>query len=292
MAWCPKCKNEYVEGVTICADCGIELVDELPKEVDPETPAVLCHVKNADIGSKFVVFLNYGNIQTAGLMMSGETEEEGYDVVVAEFEREAAEAMFAGFGSVEEMAETDISELVPGFEKQLEEIQEEEANQLLSELRTETSTVYVKKKDKYNDLKFSGISFIVFGILGCGLLLLNIAGVLNFFNTFSSGVMFFVFLAFFFIGISSLKRAGKLKAIVSEEERVTNEALDWIEQNITDAYIGSLFNDELSEEDNYFHVHDILCEKLSGQFSYLNRDYVEQLMDERYNQFCEEKSRA
>ena len=262
MAWCPKCKNEYVEGVTICADCGIELVDELPKEVDPETPAVLCHVKNADIGSKFVVFLNYGNIQTAGLMMSGETEEEGYDVVVAEFEREAAEAMFAGFGSVEEMAETDISELVPGFEKQLEEI------------------------------KFSGISFIVFGILGCGLLLLNIAGVLNFFNTFSSGVMFFVFLAFFFIGISSLKRAGKLKAIVSEEERVTNEALDWIEQNITDAYIGSLFNDELSEEDNYFHVHDILCEKLSGQFSYLNRDYVEQLMDERYNQFCEEKSRA
>ncbi len=28
MAWCPKCKNEYREGITVCADCGCELVDE------------------------------------------------------------------------------------------------------------------------------------------------------------------------------------------------------------------------------------------------------------------------
>lgn len=27
--WCPKCKNEYVEGITTCADCGVELVDSL-----------------------------------------------------------------------------------------------------------------------------------------------------------------------------------------------------------------------------------------------------------------------
>ena len=27
--WCPKCKNEYVAGITTCADCGVELVDSL-----------------------------------------------------------------------------------------------------------------------------------------------------------------------------------------------------------------------------------------------------------------------
>ena len=29
MPWCPKCRNEYREGFTVCADCGVELVDRL-----------------------------------------------------------------------------------------------------------------------------------------------------------------------------------------------------------------------------------------------------------------------
>lgn len=29
MAWCPKCKNEYIDGVTKCSDCGADLVDSL-----------------------------------------------------------------------------------------------------------------------------------------------------------------------------------------------------------------------------------------------------------------------
>ena len=33
MPWCPKCKNEYKAGFTVCADCGCNLVDELGNEI-------------------------------------------------------------------------------------------------------------------------------------------------------------------------------------------------------------------------------------------------------------------
>lgn len=32
MAWCPKCKCEYVDGIKVCADCGCELVNSLEDE--------------------------------------------------------------------------------------------------------------------------------------------------------------------------------------------------------------------------------------------------------------------
>lgn len=38
MAWCPNCKNEYVEGITVCADCGATLVEDLNEVSDTEFP--------------------------------------------------------------------------------------------------------------------------------------------------------------------------------------------------------------------------------------------------------------
>ena len=32
MAFCPNCEAEYVEAVTVCADCNVELVSELTPE--------------------------------------------------------------------------------------------------------------------------------------------------------------------------------------------------------------------------------------------------------------------
>lgn len=37
MPWCPKCETEYRDGITVCADCGSALVDELSGACETET---------------------------------------------------------------------------------------------------------------------------------------------------------------------------------------------------------------------------------------------------------------
>lgn len=34
MPWCPICKNEYREGIKLCAECQVELVDHLEDEIE------------------------------------------------------------------------------------------------------------------------------------------------------------------------------------------------------------------------------------------------------------------
>lgn len=50
MPYCPKCHAEYREGFTKCADCNVDLVDELPKAEKHKEDKIqfekLVHVNN------------------------------------------------------------------------------------------------------------------------------------------------------------------------------------------------------------------------------------------------------
>ncbi len=290
MPWCPKCKNEYVKGMTICADCDVALVDELPEELPEDMPVVLGHIDTKESGEKIVMFLSYEGIRTASLLPTDENDLTcGFDLVTAPFEKIDVEMIWNRLSTNTEFADGNLNPFMPEIENKLAELEEEEASKMFSDLRTETSSVYIKKKDKYNDLKFSGISFIVFGVIGAVLLGFNLAGVIDFFNTFSSIILIVVFIGFFAVGIGSLLRAKKLTGVVEQEDKAMDEVMDWIGENMKDEWISSLMDTEGTEEDNYFEVHAKMCTKLSEEFPFLNTDYIDQLMDERYNQYCETK---
>lgn len=287
MPWCPKCKNEYVEGITVCADCGVDLVTELPEEPNVDEAVILGHIDTEEAGTKIITFLSYRGIRTAVLRPAGEEDViSGFELIAAPFEKIDVEMILSSLAEDWELS-GDLCVLIPEIENKLAEIEEEEASKMFSDLRTESSSVYMRKKDKYNDLKFSGISFLVFGVIGAIILGLNLAGAINFFNTFSCVILFVVFIGFFAVGIGCLIRAKKLTGLVKQEDRTTNEIMDWIDKNINDEWIASLIDSESSEEDNYFEVHAKMCTKLSDQFPFLNTNYIDQLMDDRYNQYCE-----
>lgn len=45
MPWCPKCKNEYREGILTCSECGIELVESLDNEKEQENEDIVAASK-------------------------------------------------------------------------------------------------------------------------------------------------------------------------------------------------------------------------------------------------------
>ncbi len=72
--FCPNCRTEYKEGITVCADCGAQLVKELP----PETPE----------NSEFVTVLTTLDLSTVALAKSLLEESEISFVAKGEFPME------------------------------------------------------------------------------------------------------------------------------------------------------------------------------------------------------------
>ncbi len=309
MAWCPKCKNEYREGITECPDCGTELVDEIQEEVEEAPvgpqPVILMKSADRDVAEKAVKYLRYSGILSSALangvpeetsdeevtdeeITDEETSgEEEFLVIVADVELDNALDCLIDLDPGETVDEDRLYELVPDIEDRLDEIEEEKATQEFSELRSEASSVYVKKKDKYADLRFSGFSFIGFGIIGVVILLLNFFHVINLFNTYSLIVMAIVFLVFFIIGFSSLHRAKQVKSSVAVEDEFTESLNEFVKDHLGDEVIDEWYDESKQDQENYFEIQDKMITMMKEEFPNIHPSYIEEIAEERYNSYLE-----
>ena len=97
--FCPKCKAEYKEGFTACADCNLPLVDKLPEEPPVEyvkykelfytfNPADIAFIKSLFESHDIIYYIQGENFlqlrplaQPAGIMVDEEQFEEAKELL-------------------------------------------------------------------------------------------------------------------------------------------------------------------------------------------------------------------
>lgn len=271
MPWCPKCKNEYREGVKLCADCGVEL-REFPTEVKSE-PITFGEQEQME---KLRDFLHFNDVESASLSYD---EKDGvYELSVSgEERRKAALAVNIFF-------------------------QEEKAKEGAEANRSDTLSMAAQGKGIYqNSAKMaeenraSAYMLLIIGGLGLTAIILIFAGVIPLsINTMNKymicGVMGVLFVLFIVMGAVSMKSSKVLAQKAESENNLTSEIKKWCEGNLTAETVDEgLFEgeDSESEESRYFKRVDKMKKKISNQFLNLDEGFLDSFTDDYYQNIFE-----
>lgn len=291
MAICPKCKMEYVDGMTTCPDCRVPLVEkaeEILKEL---------YMGTERMATRLVDYLQYAKIDSAVL---GDTE----IVENPEVEGEMLE-VFRVLVSEQQWKEAERLAKVFVYNETVDQLEQKAAQEAGTEAAAEgmeqqqktgqAKKYYVKKADQYEDFSSSAVTFLVVGVAGMIFLLLNSLGVFHIGT--GSGrylaniVMGAMFLVFIVVGVSSLRTARKIRDEIKPEEEQTAETLRWFLETYTkenvDANCG--IDCDAADELNYFARSEYMKEQLWERLKDRNPEesYLEALTEELYQKLYE-----
>ncbi len=308
MPWCPKCKMEYVSGITTCADCNVPLEEEIN---DEETLVSFLETKKELLASKLVKFLQFSKIQEAEYKY--DMEKELYIVYVWEDSMKQVKKLYQAFYEVE--SELVLSSLQSKgqedtsythdtlYEEDDEEdskddsladddsmFDQDEIRELYESKnkRPEKSTAYVKKEEQYHDLKSSALTFIIVSFLGIAILILNIVGVLSIFNGFLPyTVMSATFVIFFLVGISSYQKAKVVYKQIDEENNTTDMINRYLLEHVTRKDLDAKTNPNDSDEIRFYQILELLKVMVIEKFGELDDSYLERILEEFYNTHLE-----
>ena len=269
MPWCPKCKNEYVEGVKTCTDCGCELIDSLD-ELEKEG---LIFGSEEEM-EELLAFFSCNGLKS-GEIRFDETEDL-YELFIASEEKVRASRYLQVFQK----------------EKNLKERKEkagEEGVQLSEEeTAAESEPLYEAASQKAENFRSGAYTLLVAGIAGMILLVCVYAEVLpiRFYGSaryLTGGVMGALFLLFIVMGILSLKSSRKFEGKAKEESALKEELRRWCDENLTSSKVDSSIPDLPEEEElRYFKRTEQIRSMISKNFLNLESGYLENFVDEIY----------
>lgn len=287
MPWCPKCKNEYVDGVKTCVDCGCDLVGSL-EEMEKEGLIFGTQEEMEELLS----FLSCNGIKSGELRF--DEIEDLYELFVSPEEKGRASRYSGIFQKEKNLREKKKERKNNGSEEMQEELTETEEESEEAVEAPAAGPVYEAASLKAENFKSGAYTLLAAGIVGMILLICLLAGVLPIqlngsTKYLSGGVMGALFLVFIVMGVLSLKSSRQFEGKAKEESALKEELRRWCDENITaEAVDASIPDLPEAEEARYFRRTERIRAMISENFLNLEAGYLENFVDEIYPQFFDE----
>ena len=260
MAWCPKCKSEYRDGFTICADCGSELVDE----------ATLKQMEKAQA-------LKESMAEYEEEYEEEQAPEEMPEDVQRVMQMMASGAMQGGMPGQAPVSEEEAAKMKAVIEQM-------QAAQLTGKVR-QGGGRYEDSAERASDNRSSAWMLLIIGVIGMIVLALGLAGILPLpmkSNFLFYGVMAVFFVIFIVSGIVSMKNAKYFDGKAETESSLRNTLVDWCKENLTaqevDKMIGATPNTPV--EMLYFKRFGYIKFRLNNQFMNLDQGFLDKFIDD------------
>lgn len=221
MPYCPKCDMEFVEGVQVCSDCGGPLL------ASPEEAQALKKEAEQKALEEFLA-----RAKEEGFSLEeGFPLEEGYSTKDFSLENE------------------DLSDT--SGEENLHSARENSGTDARTEIRKkmvqQPSSVYVKKSERYQDMKSSASAFLLIGCVAVLLSALIFTGILPIAGSSKisfGGILGVMGIACLVVCLKTNKEAARIKGEAAQENQETQELISWFLQ----AHSAEELDRQLAEE--------------------------------------------
>lgn len=294
MPFCPICKSEYKEGITMCHECKVPLVDDLANG-----PSAVLYGDREKL-EEIMDFCRSNGLLTGFIRFS---EEKNTDQLYFEQdELETAQKVIQSYLARQEMkrlaerAGIPMDEMTPEKAKQLMKEEAEEMEELRRTQRDRNSgqNTYVDKRAKAAEYRSSGVVLLAVGGLGLVALILMYCGIIPGFANLKSnymfmGVMAVLFVIFIVTGAMSFTRLKSILAQAQEDEDLSAAVQKFMEENLTKEVIDRAVGSDGNEtgEELYFRRAEYMESILKAEFSDMEETLREKLIDERYSELYE-----
>lgn len=281
MPWCPKCKNEYVEGTKECADCGCALVETLT-----ERKAVIFGEKEQM--EKLKEFLEYSKISDVAVKQN--EEDDTYELFVREEDETQARKLVNVFLKEEAKQKAEMEAQEGADKAEADETQEDLNRNVLK-----YTGVYQDSAAKAEDNKSSAYTLLFVGGVGLVVIALCMFGVIDLnLNETSKymvyGVMGALFILFIVMGVVSMRSYKIFAQKAQKEDNLTGEIRKWCLADLTAEKVDEQLSEEdkaLADEMKYFKRTEILKKLISEKFLNLDEAYLEHFVDDIYPEIFE-----